>query len=254
MSQAAVLDMVQDSSDSRSVVLDTLQNGNNPTQLFQGFNSFQAKVAPSNLVTGQQSSPQSSTTLGYRICKGSSEVSQFLDVSVDASASGSLGSVTGKANYIKGLNLSETSVTIAVYVTNSLQVSASQVQYPEGWTPPTGKNPLKTFFATNGDSYVDSYTYGSELIATYVFEAQDEDEQTTIIGSLKASGISPVGNLTADFQGNVKNAVKSISTSCIFKSYIRGVANAPSVLDENAWVTYALSIPTLPFANPVTLS
>ncbi|QMU71466.1 hypothetical protein [Streptacidiphilus sp. P02-A3a] len=213
-----------------------------PSTILQGFDSFSA-AARSTAVQGNVRTVGARTTVAYYTCKSTEQLATNLRVSGEVNASFLFGSGDAKSKYVQSLNITETSVVVAVYadvVTGSAQ--ATDVSWAPKTVPPTAAT-LNDFYQGYGDSYVSTLTTGAEYIATYVLYSQSTEQQQEIVASLTASGIGESGTVSGSLETAVSQAASSSKVETAFNQTLIGITGLP-LPSQDDLAAFALSFDT----------
>lgn len=217
-----------------------------------GFDTFAAsRRAPA--VKGDATLINGSESCSYTLCETSEALRETLKMSVDVTADFGVGQVDAKTEYVKSLQLTSTSIVIALYsnVVKGTYSSMGANLDPEINAPTAAE--LNSFYQSYGDSYISELSFGGEYIATYTFYCETITEQETIKSALAAKGVVERGDITAQ----VQNGIESVQNSQIVRSDFKQTLNGYSDLkwpDPDATVDFALSLPTQILTAPTVIS
>jgi hypothetical protein len=223
-------------------------SGTPVTTLLQGFNSFTVSACD-QAVTGSSGSTGGTERCDYTVCYSYDQLRVALNMSASAGDDFGDGSVSAKAQFIAKLNLTSTSVVVAIYANKITAATAVQTVRLLGHPP----QDLNTFFQTYGDSYVDQIVLGAEYIALYVFYAQSQSDQLVIRAALSANQLSESGDLTVDLQSSFMSFSTSVNMRQAFNQTIFGVTNQPLPPSDQI-VTFALGFASLNANSPTIIS
>lgn len=179
-----------------------------PVGVLQGFDTFSAS-GRATAVTGDTKTVSAANRCDYTVCTSTETLMNALDVSAGVAADFGVGGVDAKSQYVQRLELTSTSVVIAIYanVVSGTQTVTDE-QLADDVTAPTAAD-VNAFYQSYGDCFVSSITEGGEYIATYAFYSQSQSEQQQVVASLSAHGVTTSGNVSA----NVQAAVEEVSSS-----------------------------------------
>lgn len=208
--------------------------------LFQGYDSFNVCPSTNTVVKGTTKTGNTESVCNYSRCTSVQDLQTALDVSVGIAASFGIGSGDAKSEFISQMSKSSTSVYVVVYsrysITEEVDNSSLVQQFP------SGESAVSWYYA-NGDSWVNLIKTGIEYFGVYSFQCTTVDEQTRVISSLEASGITEGGDVSANFQMNMQTAMQSIETNESFNQGCSGYNGAEPTSSEMS--AFALSLPTL---------
>lgn len=205
-----------------------------PAALFQGFDTF-TSAGRATAVEGK-SAPGAEASTYYKVCTTIDSLQSALDVSGSVSASFGFGTVDAKAQFIKSLSVTNTSVTIVVYTS----VIASSLKQTDVWLKKdVPLKDLKVFCLAYGDSYLSEIVTGAEYAAAYVCYSESIEQKQDVLATLTASGISGNGSLDIDLQTKLATALSGISTGKSLKQFMSGIRN-PDFPDASGIIDYAL--------------
>ncbi len=211
-----------------------------PSALYQGYNSFNNKVRSTAVKGKTEGGKVSKTVMRYRICTDLEQVSSALSISASLAASCGFGSMDAKSEFVRSLNVSSTSVHIVAYVS----VVTDQLRADDVEINTDRFSSASDFYRKYGDSYVNSINKGGEYAAVYSFYSKTIDERTNVLATLSASGITTSGTISASLQISLDSALHSVATRHSLDQRMDGVANHgyPAPPDIMA---FALDFPTL---------
>jgi hypothetical protein len=218
--------------------------------MFQGYDSI-TSAGRATAVKGTMGSAGAISQLYYQVCYDSSSLQDALNVSGSVSASYGFGSASAKADYVDDLNVTDTSVSIVVYV-NTILASDTYTNVALDVDPPTPES-LNDFFQVYGDSFVNQLVLGAEYMATYVFYSQTKAEQKQVSDQLKAHGITDGGSFSVEFQSSLDAAQQSIDTRQTMQQLITGFTGL-ALPDSDHIVDFALAFPPYPPDAPTVVS
>lgn len=207
-----------------------------PSALGQGINTFFNEGVGTAIDVGTPVTHGGSQTVNYSICQSIEDVYQAINVAAAVSLDDLAYAMDAKANLVAQMNISSTSVTIAIY--------ANVITGTQAITSPSFKSGIDTsnpatFFATYGDSFVSSITTGAEYIALYTFYATTVSEQLQLAASIKATAPT----WSAMTQANLQSIVNSATCMYSMQQIIIG-ATGLQTPDANSMITFANSFGT----------
>src|ERR1051326_2667250 len=95
--------------------------GDTPNRLFSGFDSVARGMLPTRVVTGEYEEGGSSTRLSIAVCRSVSELKRALAIDSKVSVSFLKSfNATAKMNFMNSLHVTETNISIVVYVVRGL--------------------------------------------------------------------------------------------------------------------------------------
>lgn len=216
----------------------TATSTNPVTTMFQGFNTFNGS-SMSTAVSGTSGDGGAMSVTECSVCTDFESVTKSLRISASASYSLGFDTIDAKTTFLRSLQITTFSVTLVVY---SNIITSQPAMTGVTFNRPNDLSDLPNFCRSYGDSFVSNIVFGGEYMATYVFYAQTEGEQTDISGQLSAATRSGV---TADLQTTLNSMTKSVQVRWFAKSLITGVSTPqPTSLSPNdpeEMVSYALT-------------
>jgi hypothetical protein len=201
-----------------------------PSALFQGFDTFTAD-ARSTAVGGTPNEVGGEEMCNYSMCTSISSLAAALQINSELAASAIFGSIDAKVQYVHNLNLTESSVVVAVYA-NAIAgtTTYTNVGLLPGITIPKNVN---DFYLGYGDSFVSEITLGAEYIATYVFYAETIEDQTSIVASLQAQGIGLAGSVSGSLDTAIRTVRNQQTARYEFQQTIFGITGVPLPTEAN---------------------
>lgn len=173
--------------------------------------------------------------LRFNISRSVEELAQDLELSGSLSAAYAGYQGSDKADFIKKCSVSSETTFISIYCSyrNKIKELIGNISWDasEELTP-------KEIYERSGDSYVTSISTGAEFIAVYSLATQTEQEQTSLVNDLSASGITDGVNLSADFQTKLDEMHSKYNLSISFQEKTFGV---PGWDGKNSLVEFALN-------------
>jgi hypothetical protein len=219
-----------------------------PTQLYEGFDSFQGEARDTAVGGNTTDSSPTSLTGGYStnyvsICTDSDSVSDSLSISASLSDA----SVDAKASWVQSLSITSTSVVVIVHTV----VQTGQQQAASYSLTATAPPPVQDFFNAYGDSFVNEIVTGAEYYAAFIYDSTTVDKQDEIKTSLSGSA----GTLSGKLSTTLDDVSSSTSTSMRVSQEMLGVSNIkyPDT-DADSMVTFALGFPNETFNAPTILA
>jgi hypothetical protein len=201
-------------------------------EIFQGYDTFTGQ-ARARAVQGSTRTSDTKVEVTCKVYKGVESLSRALDIAASAQAGFEFGAVGMKAEFVKDLDLTTTSVTILVHASVNYREVMTSVAPADG----VDTSDLGAFFRAYGDSYVDSLTRGAEYIAVYCFYSQTLAEQERLAADITAT-IS-----TAAVDGELKSKIGRVWESTQVRKYRHHtIVGAPGVASpsEDDAVKFAL--------------
>ncbi len=217
-----------------------------PTTLAQGVNTFLNEGVSTAIVPGPVTKTGSPGVAYAKVCTNTTSLFEALDISLSANVIEPGWSADAKAQLVASLNISSTSVTIAVYVNNvTTQYSVASPTFQAG-IPRTDP---ETFFSHYGDSFVSQLTLGSEYMALYTFYTTTTTEQETLVTQINAMGL----NWNASLQATLNSLVSSSTTTSVIVQSMGGVGPV-AYPEPGDIVSFARRFRTLPISSPLVLN
>jgi hypothetical protein len=176
-----------------------------------------------------------------------------LNVSASVAANFGPVEVDAKSEFIEQLELSSTSVVIAVYANVIVGTqTAIDVAIAEH-VAQRAEAGLNQFCQDYGDSFVSSLTQGGEYIATYVFYSQSTSEQKQVLASLAARGLTTSGSVSTSMQAAAESVQKSQLVRASFSQQLLGYAGMALPLPDDL-VGFALGLAGKTPTNPTVIA
>ena len=197
--------------------MSTQQSGTPVAAMFQGYDTFMSS-GMSSAGSGTTTQGSGSEGCNLSVCTTYSQVQTALSISASASATYGPDSVDAKTSFFQSLQITTWTVSVIVYSYTQMEYVGTNLNLNTG----VSTSDLNQFCATYGDSYVSTLYQGGEYMAAYVFYAQSEEEQTSVVSSLGASGISDGMALSASTQDSLTEATTNITTSQYFNQQLDG--------------------------------
>ncbi|WP_342619796.1 hypothetical protein [Rhodoferax sp. GW822-FHT02A01] len=203
-----------------------------PSVLFQGVDTFTGS-ARSTAVVGTSTQVGGEEICTYTTCTNVKSLTKSLQINGDLSASSVFGSIDAKTKYVHNLDLTSTSVVVAVYVNNVAATNAyTNVGLAQGVTIPKHIN---DFYLGYGDSFVSEITVGAEYIATYVFYSESAEDQTSVVNALSAKGVGAGGSITVSLDTAIQTVRNQMTVRFAFAQTILGLTGVPLPTEENLY-------------------
>jgi hypothetical protein len=219
------------------------------TALGDGYDSFAFTARSTALAPVTKRSGGTKTWFSYYKCKTVKKLLESINVS--ASISGSYGfvdEVSEKASYFHSLLTTSNFVSVVVYVAKTELLVPEKVELAV--TPDE-----RDFFKWYGDSYASSIQLGGELIATYIFYCQTEEEVEAVSDQLKVCGIDEDGALDASFEANMSRAQSEIDVTQSMRTYLAGYVDMDKPPPTTAGLfDYATKVFSTEPNDPVTVN
>jgi hypothetical protein len=216
-----------------------------PTQLYQGYDSFQGQVRDT-ITTGKTTTPSNAqSTNSVYICTDTESVMQAISVSASASMAGSF---DAKMTWARSLSLTSTSVAIIVHTV--VVIGEQQAEgYSYQGSPTTA---VQAFFNEYGDSFVSDIVLGGEYLAAFMFDSTTFEQQQTIKASLSGS----VDTFASSLSTAITNTQSSTKTTLRYSQKMFGVSKPQYPRDDaDDVVKFALSFgKSSPLDAPTVLS
>ena len=213
-----------------------------PAALFQGYDSFSGK-SRATAVAGEYQNTGGQIRCDYTTCTSTESLLKALNVSSDVAANFGAVNVEAKAEYVNRLEITETTVVVAVY---SNVILGTRKFTTVGLAPdivPPDPDTLNDFFHAYGDSWVSGLTLGGEYIASYVFYSQSVEEQNRVVAALKVKGVGASGQVTVGAQTAVEEVAKKETVRTTFKQQVFGFTNL-ALPKPDELVNFALGFST----------
>jgi hypothetical protein len=202
----------------------TVKKAPHALELFAGYDTFTGTDrAPA--VSGRAARLRDARSYySASVCTTVTEVQESL--TVDGSASVSYGplNVNAKADYVKGLGITATSVIVVVYAAKILGTQSFEdvaFDKEDELTP----EKLRAFYLAYGDSFISSVTTGMEYWATYVFYATSEKQQEKIYGQLNGSAGWGRGKIDTQISSAVAKTIEESRTAWKLEQGMTGYAS-----------------------------
>jgi hypothetical protein len=227
--------------------------GETPKELFRGFDSVSNGTLTSTAVEGESFMDGLPVKLTIQLCQSVSELAKALEI--DSSVSISFGkafNATAKMKFMNSLNVTENNLTIVAYVRNGIgRFKVRDVALKPEIVPPANDQAAAIFVRQRGDSFISEASQGGEYYAVYTFRTTSRTEQTDLIASLKAGGISGGLKFDAETQVKLKSFEKVTQVNWTFSQEMTGVTGI-GLPEQDEMIDFALGFSKLTMNSPVT--
>lgn len=192
-----------------------------PTQLYQGYDSFQGQVRDT-ATTGTKTNGSNAQGLNsVYICTDTESVMQAISVSASASMAGSF---DAKVTWARSLSLTSTSVAVIVHTVVVIGEQQAETYSYQG-SPTTD---VQAFFNDYGDSFVSDIVLGGEYLAAFMFDSNTDAQQQTIMASLSGS----YGTVSSSLSTAITNTQSSTKTILRYSQKMLGVSKPQYPRDD----------------------
>ncbi|HET9639452.1 MAG TPA: hypothetical protein VFP12_09625 [Allosphingosinicella sp.] len=227
--------------------------GETPHELFRGFDSVSNGTLTSTAVEGEVFMVGLPVKLTIQLCQSVSELAKVLEIDSSVSVSFLKAfNATAKMKFMNSLNVTENNLTIVAYVRNGIgRFKVKEVALKPEIKPLANDEEVRKFVRARGDSFISEASQGGEYYAVYTFRTTSRTEQSSLIASLKAGGISGGLKFDAETQMKLKNFEKVTQVNWTFTQEMTGVKEI-GLPKQDDMIDFARDFPKLPMNSPVT--
>ncbi len=199
------------------------------SKLGQGFDTFNGQaVAAPPLVTGTQTTNNTSTDIQYQIC--TSVESLYSALNISAALAGSYTGVVdvnanAKVRWAQSIDFTSNSASLVAYGLKTSETSLASTFTPPTSSPqPSSGNGFREIY---GDACVTSWTTGVEFYAVYTFTATSETTQQSLAASLSVAVSQASWNANLDLAVAMESVASSTNTTYSYTTHLAGTQAAP---------------------------
>jgi len=195
----------------------TVAMGSGPALLFQGYDSFTSS-ARLTAVQGVRVPGGDVARRDYVVCRDIFSLRAALGISASVAATFGFGSVSAKADFMRGLEVGPHAVCVVVYASAITESVACREAGLIGRVPEN----VAAFVEVNGDAWVSRMVTGAEYIAVYAFHAQSPKQAQGVVNILAANGIWEGGGLESGLQAALELSCSQMRVRHVMRQFMSG--------------------------------